>query len=59
MINQQLEELSDLVRKGIPISFKEALAVIGYQENLQNKNVTRYSMLIKKIKLFFNKLKVR
>ena len=33
--NHRLEELSDKVRKGIPISFIEALAVINYQEKLK------------------------
>lgn len=33
--NQRLEELSDNVRKGIPIGFMEALEVIDYQEKLK------------------------
>lgn len=33
--NQRLEELSDKVRKGIPVSFIEALEVINYQEKLK------------------------
>lgn len=33
--NMRLEELSDKVRMGIPISFSEALEVIEYQETLR------------------------
>ena len=33
--NARLEELSDKVRRGEPIGFLEALAVIDYQENLR------------------------
>jgi hypothetical protein len=35
--NQRLEELSDKVRRGIPIGFNEALEVIKYQEGMRNK----------------------
>ncbi len=31
-----LEVLSDNVRKGIPVGFMEALAVINYQEDLKS-----------------------
>ena len=56
VIDQRMEELSDLVRKGIPIDFKDALAVIKYQEDLR-KNITKHSTFIEKIGIFFNKLR--
>lgn len=37
MSDERLEELSDEVRKGIPISFAEALEVVEYQEMLRQK----------------------
>jgi len=36
--DKRLEELSDLVRKGIPISFTEALEVIDYQGKLKENS---------------------
>ena len=58
MKNQKLEELSDLVRKGIPIDSMAALAVIEYQENLrEQRNIARRSTLIGKARIALNKLK--
>ena len=56
MIDQRMEELSDLIRKGIPIDFKDALAVVKYQEDLR-KNITKHNTFIEKIGIFFNKLR--
>jgi len=35
MKDDRLEILSDMVRKGQPIDFSEAIEVINYQENLK------------------------
>ena len=35
--DETLEALSDKVRKGEPIGFLEALAVVNYQENLRRE----------------------
>ena len=46
--NERLEFLSDNVRKGIPISFTEALEVIEYQENLKtNKEKSFFKQVLK------------
>lgn len=37
VFNPTLETLSDKVRKGEPIGFSEALAVIKYRENLRRE----------------------
>lgn len=37
MIDERLEYLSDQVRKGIPVSFDEAIEVINYQESKNRK----------------------
>ena len=47
--NQRLEELSEKVRKGYPISFHEALEVIEYQESIKKKNKKWYQKLFDKI----------
>ena len=47
--NQRLEELSEKVRKGCPISFYEALEVIEYQESIKKKNKKWYQKLFDKI----------
>jgi len=35
--DEALEALSDKVRKGVPVGFLEAIAVINYQENLRRE----------------------
>ena len=40
-MDARLEELSDKVRKGIPIDFAEALEVIEYQESLRHEREAR------------------
>lgn len=58
MKDQRLEELSDLVRNGVPIDFADALEVITYQEKLrEHRNITRRSTLTGKAGDFFAKLK--
>ena len=47
--NQRLEELSEKVRKGYPISFHEALEVIEYQESIKKKHKKWYQKLFDKI----------
>lgn len=39
--NQRLEELSEQVRMGNPVSFNEALEVIDYQEKLKSERKKR------------------
>jgi len=58
MKNQRMEELSDLVRRGIPIDFGDAIAVIDYQTKLrEEKHIPSRSSLIGKAGAFFSKLK--
>jgi len=41
MKNERLDQLSDKVRAGIPISFMEAIEIIQYQESIKKpKKVT-------------------
>lgn len=51
-MSERLEELSDKVRMGEPISFSEALEVISYQEHLREQREQRkqnkwYNRLLK------------
>ena len=41
VLNDMLEHLSDKVRKGEPVSFLEAIAVINYQEQLRHERDAR------------------
>ena len=36
-MNERLEELSDQVRRGIPIDLRDALEVVAYQESLREQ----------------------
>ena len=38
LIDKRLEELSDKVRRGTPISMSEAMEVVEYQEMLRKNN---------------------
>lgn len=38
LIDKRLEELSDKVRRGTPISMSEAMEVVEYQEVLRKNN---------------------
>lgn len=40
IIDKRLEELSDKVRRGTPISMSEAIEVVEYQEMLKKNKVT-------------------
>lgn len=40
IIDKRLEELSEKVRRGIPIKMSEALEVVEYQETLKKNKVT-------------------
>ena len=40
--DQHLEEISDRIRMGIPVSLMEGIAAIDYQEKLrEHRNITR------------------
>ena len=54
MKNERLEKLSDEVRKGHPISLKEVIEVISYQEELK-KSRKPQSILKQFFKRLFNK----
>ncbi len=41
MIDKRLEELSDKVRFGIPVSLLDALDVIDYQERIKKEHIDR------------------
>ena len=50
----RLEELSDKVRKGVPIDFEEALEVIEYQENLRaEREAKKAKTLLSKLTRWF------
>jgi hypothetical protein len=54
MNDKRLEMLSDMVRKGEPIGFAEALEVIEYQQMLQKEKESKkswFTKMIEKIKL--------
>lgn len=53
-----LEEISDRIRMGIPVSFLDALAAIDYQERFrEHRNITRRFTLTGKAGQFWGKLK--
>lgn len=49
--DNRLEELSDKVRRGIPIAMTEALEVIAYQQMLQKNKVTLKDRIINFFKI--------
>ena len=51
MKDDRLEILSDMVRKGQPIDFSEAMEVINYQENLKLER--RKNSFVYKVKKHF------
>lgn len=56
-VNERLEILSDMVRKGEPIGLLEALEVIEYQERLkQVKREQKSNSFLSKIKQFLRSL---
>ena len=40
IVDKRLEELSDKVRRGTPISMSEAIEVVEYQEMLKKNKIT-------------------
>ncbi len=40
IVDKRLEELSDRVRRGTPISMSEAIEVVEYQEMLKKNKIT-------------------
>jgi len=52
-----MEEISDRIRRGIPVGIMEGLAAIDYQENLREHRNTRRSMLTGKAGYIWGKLK--
>lgn len=55
MQDERLERLSEDVRRGIPVGFREALEVIDYQEGLKaERSNARAATLLGKIKNWFS-----
>ena len=54
MRDERLEQLSDDVRSGVPIGFREALEVIDYQEGLKaERERARAATLFGKVRSWF------
>jgi hypothetical protein len=51
IIDKRLEELSDKVRRGNPISMSEAIEVVEYQEMLKKNKVTLKNRFINFFKI--------
>jgi hypothetical protein len=49
--DKRLEELSDKVRRGTPVSFIEAMEVIEYQEQLKKNRLPYVDRVLKFFKL--------
>jgi hypothetical protein len=49
--DKRLEELSDRIRKGIPVAMYEAIEVIEYQQMLRNNKITLKDKIINFFKL--------
>ena len=49
--DKRLEELSDRIRKGIPVAMYEAIEVIEYQQMLRKNKVTLKDKIINFFKL--------
>lgn len=49
--DKRLEELSDKVRKGIPVSMGEAMEVIEYQEQLRKNKLPYIDRILKFFKV--------
>ena len=55
--DERLEELSELVRRGIPIGFMEALEVIDYQSKLKNERAAKEAATLRgRIKRLFRRI---
>ena len=51
LVDKRLEELSDKVRRGTPVSFIEAMEVIEYQEQLKKNRLPYVDRVLKFFKL--------
>jgi len=51
IIDKRLEELSDNVRRGIPINMNEALEVVEYQEMLKKNKLSIKDKIINFFKI--------
>jgi hypothetical protein len=51
IIDKRLEELSDKVRRGTPISMSEAIEVVEYQEMLKKNKITLKDKIINFFKI--------
>ena len=49
--DKRLEELSDKVRRGIPVSMVEAVEVIEYQEQLRKNEIPYIDRILKFFKV--------
>ena len=49
--DDRLEELSDRIRRGIPVAMSEALEVIEYQQMLRNNRVSLKDRIINFFKI--------
>ena len=49
--DNRLEELSNKVRRGIPVSMQEAMEVIEYQEQLRKNKVPYIDKILKFFKI--------
>lgn len=49
--DKRLDELSDKVRRGTPVSFQEALEVIEYQEQLKRNKLPFIDRVLKFFKV--------
>ena len=49
--DNRLEELSDKVRRGIPVSMEEAVEVIEYQEQLRKNKLPYIDKILKFFKV--------
>lgn len=55
--DERLEELSELVRRGIPIGFMEAIEVIDYQSKLKNERAAKEAATLRgRIKRWFRRI---
>ena len=49
--DKRLDELSDKIRRGTPVSFQEALEVIEYQQQLKNNKLPFIDRIFKFFKI--------
>lgn len=55
--DKRLEELSELVRRGIPIGFIDAIEVIDYQDKMKNERAAKEAATLRgRIKRWFRRM---